>query len=153
MDFEDGKLLENKDILEKELRELLLKLNPGLIVTYDHSGVTGHPDHITASLVVSEVLKNSPLNSKLLWVALKGLPKLFNRRSKTFKYFTVPDLKVTLSFKSKIKKVEASLRHRSQIDSFKTKVLLILFSILSSETYHLVNLNKDYQYKYVEFDI
>ena len=70
-DFSDGKLNNNKSTVISYVKEIIRKHEPGIVLTYDHSGITGHPDHITLSLIVKEIFQNGlGKKSVLFWSTL-----------------------------------------------------------------------------------
>lgn len=153
LDFTDGSLRDSQAVVEKRLSKFLEEIKPGVVVTYDHSGATGHPDHILTSLVVHKLVEKSDKKITLLWVSFRGIARKFNKKSKTFRYFTTPNLYLSLSLQSRFKKTKAYLQHKSQIPSFKVKTLFVLYCLFISETYHIVDVKKNYQYKYVVYNI
>lgn len=56
-DFGDGVLEQKTCELALYVQTLLTEYEPDLVVTYDQSGLYGHPDHIAVSEVVSEVIR------------------------------------------------------------------------------------------------
>lgn len=60
LDLEDGKLTNTKNEVYDCVNEEIGKLNPDFVVTYEPSGVYGHPDHILVSEVVTELSKSVP---------------------------------------------------------------------------------------------
>ncbi|KKT72435.1 MAG: LmbE family protein [Candidatus Collierbacteria bacterium GW2011_GWB1_44_6] len=70
--FDDGKLRRTMRWRER-LSKFVSETSPGLVVTYDLSGVSGHPDHISLSLEVFRTLKRIKNKKiKLLWVSFAG---------------------------------------------------------------------------------
>lgn len=71
-DFGDNALQNKKDEIKKEITGVIKSEQPDLIVTFDESGFTGHPDHIAVSEVVTELVKTQ-FKSTQLWYA--SVPK------------------------------------------------------------------------------
>jgi N-acetylglucosamine malate deacetylase 2 len=57
-DFGDGVLEQKTSELALYVQNLLASYKPELVVTYDQSGLYGHPDHIAVSEVVSEIIRS-----------------------------------------------------------------------------------------------
>lgn len=68
-DFVDGTLSNKLSDLKIELESTISSYKPDLIVTYERSGVYGHPDHIALSKVVSEI-KQENNSFKVLYSTL-----------------------------------------------------------------------------------
>ncbi len=57
-DFGDGVLEQKSSELALYVQDLFTEYQPDLVITYDQSGLYGHPDHIAVSEVVREVLRS-----------------------------------------------------------------------------------------------
>ncbi len=66
--FMDGNVRNEDKELRLRIKELLDKFSPDLIITYEKSGVYGHPDHVALSRIVTDVSKNYP--AKLLYTTI-----------------------------------------------------------------------------------
>lgn len=64
-DFGDGELANKRVELTEYLNRLIQEEKPDLIITYDQSGLYGHPDHITTSEIITELVKTKHLDTKL----------------------------------------------------------------------------------------
>ena len=151
-DLGDGKLKENQKMVEAEVKKELEKVRPSIVVTYDHSGGSAHPDHIITSLVTKKVLKTlktakySPI---LLWTSR---PKEMLKKRQFFRQqkeiYCEPEY--ILDVKPFILNKWLSVRaHKSQgLGKFS-----YLKYLLSNpyEWYHEVNLKKNYRYKFVNY--
>lgn len=104
-EFIDGTLIESHSQLVEKIEETIKSFNPDLIVTYERSGVYGHPDHIALSKAVKAVAdKNktikvlySTLPARLLKkfelpTHLNGIPipEFQKQMVPEFKIFTLP---------------------------------------------------------------
>lgn len=136
-DFGDGQLKPQKQLWSVWLTKVIAKHNPGWIVTYDHSGISGHPDHICLSLV----LRNVP--AKLYWTSFPLDLKFGN--SKVHAWRSAPTHKLSLGKWGNLK-LKAMKTHRSQ----KLSSNIVLYQ---TEWYHEVEAKRAYPYKYVEFKI
>lgn len=117
--YKDGTLSNNKyHEIAGKIDEIVRKLKPETLVTFEPHGVSGHIDHIAVSMITSYVFRNNPQIKKLMYYCL-----LDTRREKYlddyFVYFpqgykrSEVDLEVdtTTTFKQKIEAIKA---HKSQ---------------------------------------
>lgn len=135
-DFGDGRLKENAK-WTSWLGEQIMKYNPGWIVTYDHSGISGHPDHIALSL------QSKNWKPKIWWVTFPH--RRFIRRD-IHEYLTPATHKLALTWGQTFKKYQAVFTHRSQY-------LPIFPTIYTQEYYHEFVPSGNYTYKFVDFNI
>lgn len=125
-DFPDGGLIDHRDELKVEVKKLLETLHPDVVITYDNSGLYGHPDHIILSQVTTELLTAEFKAIKLLYATLPAkivkiaqLPETINLYGKEVDMNsgelvrTVPILKTFIS-PFTLGKVRAIKAHRSQ---------------------------------------
>lgn len=157
-DFEDAHLRETTQAWKSEVLDLIKKEKPGIVVTYDNTGVTGHPDHIILSQEVFSVIKLHFPKITLLWSTLPknlrhlfGKPELLSRCPDCTCFLSLSKNKVWLT------KLKAANAYKSQrfgptvVHPFIT-ILLMMFKF-KNEWYHRVDLQKNYEYKFVKFDI
>lgn len=57
-DFGDGQLKNKRGKLEKYIDSLITSEKPDTLVTYDLSGLYGHPDHMIVSEIVTRLVRN-----------------------------------------------------------------------------------------------
>jgi LmbE family N-acetylglucosaminyl deacetylase len=121
-------------------------------VTYDHSGVTGHPDHVSLSVEILKMVRGS--GRKLLWSTIKPVwPYDHFIHKDVFDMLASPDFELDLGLRW-IKKWVAARSHRSQHLGKSLSVPLVFFFMLfHKEWYHEVDLKREYKHKYVEFKI
>lgn len=112
-DFADGRLRQEVAKWKPWLTKIIRKYKPSLVVTYDPSGITGHPDHIILSVHLFKILCRLSPKIALYWVTLPdSLAKRFANR-KTLEYSVKPTH--VLNLKSDwLKKYFAARAHRSQ---------------------------------------
>jgi LmbE family N-acetylglucosaminyl deacetylase len=60
-DLTDGQLAEQRGLVANTIMAVIEKVKPEIIVTYEPNGLYGHPDHILASAVVTELARNNGL--------------------------------------------------------------------------------------------
>lgn len=152
--FKDGQLRGQEEKITRWLRSVLKQYQPSVVVTYDHSGITGHPDHITASLIVDKMIKS--LKNKrpiLFWVTFRQSPTRRWPNQKVVKFFSKPDYQLNLGW-TWLKKWLAARAHKSQAlgKGWPLPLGLVLF-LNPYEWYHKVNPKKGYPYQYVDFKI
>jgi LmbE family N-acetylglucosaminyl deacetylase len=143
--FDDGKLREQQRSWEKWLNDQISKYNPGWLVTYDHSGISGHPDHISLSVA----LRNT--NAKLWWSTVPKDFRLLNHLVKD--YVSGPTHQLYMGW-NWTKKYLAAATHKSQAlgKGLPIPLWLALF-LYRTEWYHEVEAKTDYKYKFVPFEI
>ncbi len=152
LNFRDSELRESTKEVKEKLKKIIVKENPSILITYDHSGFTGHPDHISLSLSVFDIVKEIKNKPVLYWVSILPLLSKFVFNSKTVKYYQKPThvLNIGLYW---ILKLKATLKHKSQ-DVGSGNILLHLYlAIFHYEWYYKVDLNKMYKHKFVYFKI
>lgn len=149
-DFKDAGIKEDIDRLKGYIQTQIDNIKPDLVVTYDHGGFTGHPDHIATSVTVLDICKSKKI--PLLFYTPIGMNRVLNRNLAE-KYNSTPGYIVHP--KLSLNKVEAFFKHKSQITKFGIvyKLLLALFILISPEVYHLVDYTKVYSHKYFPFSI
>lgn len=154
-DFGDGKLRQTRPRWSKWLARHLVKFNPGWVVTYDHSGLTGHPDHIVLSL---ESVARINKGAKLWWSTVseelvdKWRGKLIH--SGVADLISPPTHVLDLSWGQWWRKYRAATAHRSQrLKPVSWMPLWLVMLQLKREWYHEVDLKKKYPYKFVDFKI
>lgn len=153
--FPDSKLKETSVLWTNWLTKVIWDINPSLIVTYDHSGLTGHPDHISLSVTLKEIVAKHYSKAKLLWATLPHgifgeklfFPLVRQGRSEThYRYNLGVDW---------VKKWLAVRAHKSQHlgKTIWPLPLWLYFMFNHNEWYYKVDLEKEYSYEYVEFKI
>lgn len=154
LDFPDGNLKGCISDWSKYLTDYLEKEKPELIVTYDHSGFTGHPDHIILSVELLKIVKDLSYKPKLIWFTInKPLEKAFNQLP-VAKYRNESNIRLDYDFATGLKKAKAFLKHRCQLKSYRDRLEIILYALVwRYELYHEVDLEKDYVYDFMDFKI
>jgi LmbE family N-acetylglucosaminyl deacetylase len=155
-DFDDGKLREQKDQVMKRLSNLMIKYKPGLVVTYDPSGLYGHPDHITVSHEIFKHLTGGEVS--LLFVAVppwlkKKLP--LRGMKEVVRQMVEPTHILDLGWDF-IKKWAAAKAHKSQGLGKSAKMPLWLYMAINHfEYYHQVSIQSKskYNFKYINYQI
>lgn len=154
--FPDSKLREKRSAWKKKIHEFIKQYDPEIVVTYDHSGNSGHPDHVVVSIELKNIIskiksQNRPL---LLW---STFPKdLLDRldhisRKGVSQFASKPTYLLSLSFSEYLTKIRAIKAHKSQ-GMFHKKYFRSFVQIGAREWYHEVDIKKKYPYKYIPFD-
>lgn len=125
-DLGDGELDNKKDILYDSVNEILKKNNPDLVITYDLSGLYGHPDHIAVSEVVTNLII-SQYKYITLWYISRSermykqmkLPVHMAKDKNFIRKRQLPTFKVNLSLYGIKAKVSSLMSHTSQHFAFK----------------------------------
>lgn len=153
-DLEDGNLIKTKSDWLSKLNREIENSKPSLIVTFDHSGITGHPDHLVVSKVVFDLTKKFKNKPNLLLRVPDTQEINYFKDNKAINFAQRPNQKLEYSFGISLNKIKAILAHKSQI-----KNLLFALQILEwylfdhQELYHLVDYKKKYpvelSFKYI----
>lgn len=154
-DFPDGQLRESKDKWELWLSDIIKKYGPGIVVTYDRSGMTGHPDHIILSVGIGEVISKMKKKPNVLWTAFPGALRNRVIPESLWEYAAVPTVEFNLG-RYLIRKWLAAKSHKSQPlkpANLWWVPLLFLFFSHRFEWYHEVDFKKDYPFKFIDFKI
>ena len=153
--FGDGQLKGKENEYIPWISAQIKRFNPQIIVTYDHSGFSGHPDHISLSLVVKEMIRVLPKDIRpwLLWPTMnRKLAKKFVRPD-ILSYLSEADYQLDLKL-SWISKWKASKAHKSQALGNNRLIPYWLFMFFYHyEWYHKPIIDNEYPHKYVPFDI
>lgn len=125
-DFPDGQMDKHIAELATAMAALLQELQPQVVITYDRSGLYGHPDHIVLSQVITRLIRQQFPEIKLLYATLPhkilkraGLPieiDLYGKRvsMRTGKLrHTLPTYKATV-WRQMPAKLHAIRTYRSQ---------------------------------------
>lgn len=149
-DFKDAGIKEDIEKVKEYIQTQIETIKPDLVVTYDHGGFTGHPDHIATSVTVLGICKSK--NIPLLFYTPIGMNRVMNKNLAE-EYNSLPNYIVKPNLN--LNKVRAFFKHKSQLTKYGLlfKALLSLFILISPEAYHLVDYAKEYKYQYFPFKI
>ncbi len=144
LDLVDGNLTQDYSNLLKSVEKLVVEFKPSLIVTYERSGVYGHPDHIALSKAVYEVGKMHA-DIKILYSTLS--PKILSKVKlpthidgvpiPNFKKQMLPEMKLPV-ISQNLNKYLAAREYKSQVFGKKFQM----------EFLFLINLYEYYTTKY-----
>ncbi len=149
--FEDGRMRQKQD-WKKRLRNFVKQMGFGLVVSYDLSGVSGHPDHISLS---RDLLSLSRQNKfALLWVSFLGHMKEVVVNKKVQDYLVQPEYELNLTLIESWRKWRASFSHKSQaLQGFLRYPWWVLVFVARREWYVVADKKKKYPFRYIEFKI
>jgi LmbE family N-acetylglucosaminyl deacetylase len=115
--FGDGKIKSSKKRVADYLKREIMKYNPEVVITYEPSGVYGHPDHIATTEIVRTL--KSKYKYKLLYTTVapktkisENLLKMADEPEKIIPL--MPQYKLKLTAVEVVKKLLALQNHRSQ---------------------------------------
>lgn len=124
-DFGDGELSQKKDLLYGYVKNVLHTIQPDLVITYDQSGLYGHPDHIAVSEVVTECINQTNLPITLWYASITqsersriSLPTHMAQDPHFLQKQKLPSQKVFV-LDSIIKKIQSIYAYKSQMHGFK----------------------------------
>ena len=151
-DFDDGKL-KTRNGWNETVKENLLRIKPAVVVTYDPTGISGHPDHINLSVGVKRIINELLIARKtiLFWVTLDGQSKNLVTSS-VRRYLTNANYELTMTYSIILSKLKAMFCHKSQRYDKLSEIILRMITT-RKEWYHKVDMKKDYPYKYINFNI
>lgn len=123
-DYGDGELSKKKNILKRKISDVIHKVKPDLLITYDRSGYYGHPDHIIVSEIITELVQKT-FTDVTLWYAtqpqkilkMAKLPEHMANDPAFKKRRMSPSLKIFIGW-SVIAKIRALYAYQSQFYSF-----------------------------------
>lgn len=124
-DYPDNGVDEYKDKLTDDLKKTIGEIKPDLIITYDLTGLYGHPDHIIVSEVVTELVKQEHPETKLWYVSypkkiLDSIPLPEHMaKDKGFKNKrSYPSFKIWVGVPGVLNKIKAVYAYKSQRQSY-----------------------------------
>lgn len=149
--FEDGKLRHKQD-WKKRLKKFTKQMGFGLVISYDLSGVSGHPDHISLSRELLALARQNKF--ALLWVSFLGHMREVVVNKGVEKYLIEPELELRLSILESWRKWRAAFSHRSQaLQGFLHYPWWVLVLVARREWYSLAVKSKRYEFVYPDFKI
>ncbi len=153
-DFGDTKLKISVENWHTEVKKHLYQIKPAIVVTFDRSGLTGHPDHIALSVESYKLLHKFQKKPVLLWRVPLDIEKKFLKTNNAMKYANSPRYELRLSMAMTIKKLQAIYSHKSQMQGLKFRLqMFLLFFKEPRELYHAVSFKRNYPFEFVPFKI
>jgi len=121
-----------------------------LVVSYDSSGVTGHPDHIALSLYLMKLARDT--KKSLLLVAPVGTIRSNLLDSRVSEFAAAPELIIRLSLKERLCKWWALTAHKSQYQSSTLLLALVASLLPQTEGFAPFDPEKKYRFKHIRFE-
>lgn len=142
-DFVDGTLIENLSKLENKIQTLIDTFNPDLFVTYERSGMYGHPDHIALSKVVNKLIVKNNIKAIYSTLPAKILRKI--KLPKTINGVPIPEFPPQSKPEYKIFILNKYLLKTKAIRKYKSQKLS---HIMPVEVLNLINAFEYYTTKH-----
>lgn len=149
-DYGDGQLNLKEGQITKYLNAKLKKIKPDVVFSYDLSGLYGHPDHISVSKVITNLIDKKYPNIKLIYVSQSqkmlhylSLPTHMAQNQSFLKARKFSTHKIFVGHKI-FNKIHALYCHQSQLASFKKSMphFLPLWFFISLSIYEYFYDNK-----------
>lgn len=150
--FDDGKLKRTNKWRER-LVSFFQSTRPGVVVSYDLSGVSGHPDHVALAIEVLRLARKQQ-ETKLLWTSFVGDMRDRVVDARVANYLQVPEFELTMNLRESWRKWTAVFAHRSQnLKGFLGSPWWYLAWTARTEWYSEAKPGRRYKYRYVHFKI
>lgn len=124
-DYPDGELKKYQKELNQTIKQAIIKYKPDLVITYDQSGLYGHPDHIIVSKIVTQTTVQDFPETSLWYTSLPRkqyeqiiLPEHMAQNHNFKSARKYPTHKIFIGFRGVIKKIMALYAYQSQFSSF-----------------------------------
>ncbi len=146
----DGDLCNQQEKIKQILRKVMRQVKPGVVITHDPSGGSGHPDHITTSLIVKSLVNSLDVKANLYFVVLDGslrqMAKKNGQQMISWRLMPKPTHYLNIAFLVEVK-AKACLAHQSQRpEQFQPVPLKVWYQLFDKECLHLVNLKRKYRF-------
>ena len=149
-DFPDLNLKDTKKLWSEKLKNEIDQLKPDIIVTFDHSGITGHPDHIIVSTEVLSIVREMTVKPTLLWRTPDEQEKHYFKDNTAITFASGPTHILNYGLGQALNKIKAIYSHASQMKSFRFKIQILEWFLFDhKELYCKVDLSKKYDYRFV----
>jgi len=133
-----------------KLKKEIMRINPDLVITFDHSGITGHPDHIVVSTEVLRILKDIKNPPLLFWRVPDDQEKNYFKKNSALKFASQPTHVLNFGFRETLEKLRSIYAHESQMKSFAFRIQILEWFLFDhKELYCKVDLNKKFDYQFV----
>jgi N-acetylglucosamine malate deacetylase 2 len=153
-DYPDAKLKQISEVWMEVVKKEIKKEKPAIVLTFDHSGITGHPDHIATSVEIHKYIKRMRVKPALFWRSPDSQEAERFRENKAIGYASTPNYRYDLSFKEALVKMLAIFSHKSQMQDFNFRMNIMQMILLKRyEHFHKVDFKSKYPFKYVPYKI
>lgn len=124
-DFKDNEMESERDVVKSAIKQIVEDKKPDLIITYDLSGLYGHPDHIVTSEIVTQIARDKDIR---LWYAtnskrvldMVALPEHMATDPEFKERRTYPTHKLYVGLSGSIAKARGVSLYKSQSRSFRS---------------------------------
>ncbi|MCH7641439.1 PIG-L family deacetylase [Patescibacteria group bacterium] len=153
-EYPDAKLRETKAKWTPIVTEVIKKESPDIVLTFDHSGVTGHPDHIVSCHEVLKILRKIKKKPVLLWRVPDTQEKSFFAENRALKFASKPNYHLSYGLKESLIKIRAIFAHNSQMQGVLYRLQILEWFLFDhKELYFRVDYKKKYNYRFVPYKI
>jgi len=143
----DGKIEIHAEDISKRLTDEILSFKPHYVLTLEPAGIYGHPDHIAASKVVSDLYRAQNNVFKLMYATVtdKFNPSKGARNMAKKGSIITPieaNVAIDLSIREAYRKLKAIYAHRSQFQKGLLLPALVKWmkrGIIRKEYFHLID--------------
>lgn len=150
--YPDGGLRKSSS-WRRQLSDLVDRFQPSVLVTYDPSGITGHPDHVALAMEMLSLVKTRK-GTRLWWPSLFGEARKMIVDVRVADLLPKPSFRLGLSLTESLNKWQAISAHASQgWTKVGTAWVLCLGWLLRHryEDYAEADLERNYEHRYVKF--
>lgn len=153
-DFPDAGLCDNQEAWVRFIHREIARIKPAIILTFDPSGMTGHPDHIITCQRVLGILKARRKDTILLWRLPNALERRFFSYNTLFDLTPKPTYHLRLGFFETVTKLKAIYIHKCQMPGMMFR-LIVLFEMLieQKELYYKVPRLSSVDFRFIDFRI
>ena len=152
--YPDTNLRGTKSKWKPNVAEIIKKENPGIVLTFDHSGVTGHPDHIVSCHEVLRILRKINKKPVLLWRVPDTQEKSFFNENRALKFASKPNYLLSYGLKESLTKIKAIFAHSSQVRGMLYRLQILEWFLFDhKELYFRVDYKKKYNYRFAPYKI
>lgn len=148
--YPDANLKRTKSRWIPKVGKLIEKINPDILVTFDHSGITGHPDHIVSCHEVLNLVKNLKAKPHLFWRVPDEQEKTYFKENKAMQFASSPNFRLDYGLEQSVRKIRAIYAHKSQVQGFGFKLQILEWFLFDhKELYYKADLRKNYKFRFV----
>lgn len=141
--FPEGNLAKNTSWVKKISAEIKL-FKPEIILTFDPSGITGHPDHIVTCLEVFRIVKGMEKRPNLLWRVPDDSERKFFSNNPSIKFAKYPSHALDYNLFIALKKIKAIYSYKTRMKNFGFKLQILEWYLFDHrEYYHQVDFDKE----------
>jgi LmbE family N-acetylglucosaminyl deacetylase len=127
-DMGDNTLKKKKAALKKKIGAVMRRVHPDLVVTYDRSGLYGHPDHMVVSDVITELYASQRKKTTLWYLSFSkyifSVTKLPTHMATNKTFMTLraaPTHRIWIG-PHVLAKLRSLYSHQSQLPAFKKSI-------------------------------